>query len=93
MTTKRRLAKLESEITAELQEQEVEESRRAAEFFRKCHLPLPAGATQSELDEVRTRLLALHAKVHAGTATAADEAGWFQWVDSIHSKYGSAPRT
>lgn len=93
MNTKRRLAKLESEITQELREVEIEQTKKAAEFFKKCHLPLPAGATQSEIDEVRTRLLELHRKVHAGTATPADEADWFAWVDSIHERHNHKPPT
>lgn len=93
MTTKRRLAKLESEITAELREQEIEQTRKGLEFLRSCHLPLPPQASESERAEVVSRLLALQAKAKAGTATPADEAAWFAWVDCVHRKYGSTPPT
>lgn len=93
MTLKRRLLKVESAITAEIREQEIEQTRKGLEFLRACHLPLPPQASESERAEVVSRLLALQVKAKAGTATPADEAAWFAWVDGIHSKYGSTPPT
>lgn len=93
MNTKRRLARLEADISAELIEQQAEQRRKESEFLRSCHLPLPPRASESERAEVVSRLLALQAKAKAGTATPADEAAWFAWVDGIHSKYGSTPPT
>lgn len=93
MNTKRRLARLESEITQELIEAENSKRQRQREWCIGMHLPLPPTATQSELDEALQRLLALQAKARSGSATDADLVDWHRWVDSIHERHNHRPPT